>query len=415
VSSTDSKATTKELAAAAEALHASPRDLGAWWSIADAYARLGDSRAANECLADLGRAASDLGAVALAVSCVLALRENGDTRQAGALLDRIAKTHCRDSKRVEHAQGRVPPAPPSSTAPAAQANADAKKSAMAAVKAAIKDARARAPKTLPPTPLVRFLSADDFQTLVGVMTRLQFSRGNVVVDLGDSAEALFWIARGGVEVSRGEKLLGELRSDAFFGEIALIGATTRTARVACLEETEVLVIPATAALELAGKAPSLAKVLASHARSRLLSNVMRTSELFRRLSNDEKRSLLPHFETTLAEAGDSVLSAGQDNSCFFVLASGGCDVMLGETCISQLGVGDGFGEMSMLGRKPATFDVVATSSALLLSVSRDKFDQVAADHPELLAEVYKLLVEREKENEGTMADATIVDADDLII
>ena len=89
--------------------------------------------------------------------------------------------------------------------------------------------------------------------------------------------------------------------------------------------------------------------------------------------------------------------------------------MLGDTCISQLGVGDGFGEMSMLGRKPATFDVVATSSALLLSVSRDKFDQVAADHPELLAEVYKLLVDREKENEGTTADATIVDADDLII
>tara|TARA_R110002096_G_scaffold299503_2_gene493946 strand:+ start:9480 stop:10727 length:1248 start_codon:yes stop_codon:yes gene_type:complete len=415
VSSPDSKAITKELASAAEALHASPRDLGAWWRIADALAELGDTKAAGECLADLGRAASDLGAVALAVSCVLALRKSGDDRRGSALLDRIAKTHCRDSKRVEHAQGRVPPAPPAPAGPAADVDADAKKSAKAAVNAAVKDARARAPKTLPPTPLIRFLSAEDFQTLVDVMTSERFSRGQVIVDFGDTADALYWIARGGVEVSRGEKLLGELRSDAFFGEIALIGATTRTARVACLEETDVLVIPAVAALELVGKAPSLAKVLASHARSRLLSNVMRTSELFRRLSRDERRSLLPHFETTIAEEGDFVLKAGEDNQSFFVLASGSCSVMSGDTSISELGVGHGFGEMSMLGRKPATFDVVATSSALLLSVSRDKFNTIAADHPELLAEVYKLLVDRERENEGVAVDATIVDADDLII
>ncbi len=415
MSSTDSKATTKELASAAEALHASPRDLSAWWQVAEALAELGEDRAATDCRADLGRAASELGAVALAVSCVLALKESDNDRLATALLDRIAKTHCRGSKRVDHAQGRVPPAPPAPANPATTPKGDAKKRAQTAIRAAIKDAQTRAPKVLPATPLVRFLSAEDFQTLVGVMTRKRFARGNVIVDLGDPADALYWIARGGVEVSRGEKLLGELRSDAFFGEIALIGATTRTARVACLEETEVLVIPASAALELAGKAPSLAKVLASHARSRLLSNVMRTSELFRRLSNDEKRSLLPHFETSLAETGDLVLTAGQDNERFFVLASGSCRVMAKDTCISELAVGDGFGEMSMLGRKPATFDVVAEGPALLLSVSRDKFDQIASDHPELLAEVYKLLVEREKENEGGTVDATIVDADDLII
>ncbi len=247
------------------------------------------------------------------------------------------------------------------------------------------------------------------------METRRYSRGDVIVDLGDSADALFWISRGGVEVSRGEKLLGELRSDAFFGEIALIGATTRTARVACLEETDILVIPASATLKLAGKAPSLAKVLASHARSRLLSNVMRTSELFRRLSSEEKRSLLPAFEASFLESGEAALKAGQENESFFVVASGMCEVRSGDTCIAELELGDGFGEMSMLGRKPATFDVVAARPSLLLSVSRDKFDEIAERHPELLTEVYKLLVDRERENEGSVADATIVDAEDLII
>lgn len=403
------------LASAASDLLASPRDTGAWWRIADALEAVGEKKAASSCRADLGRAASDLGAVSLAVACVLALKESGELREAEVLLDRVAKTHTRDSKRLEYAQTKVPPAPPARAATPSDASGDPIESAKAAVKAAVKDARARAPKTLPPTPLVRFLDSKDFRTLVSVLKRKRFDRGDVVVDLGDAADALFWIARGAVEVSRGEKLLGELHADAFFGEIALIGDTTRTARVACLDETELLVMPAKAALELAGKAPSLAKVLASHARSRLLSNVMRTSELFRRLSSEEKRSLLPRFETRVVEEGESVLTAGKENDTFYVLASGSCEVRDGDTYISGLDVGHGFGEMSMLGRKPATFDVVATKPALLLSVSRDKFDEIARSHPELLAEVYNLLVSREKENAGETAPAAVVDADDLII
>ncbi len=418
VSSQDSSSADDNVLAAAKALLASPRDLGVWWSLAEELVNLDENTMAASCYSDLGRAASDLGAVALSVSCVLVLRESGEERLASTLLDRVSKTHCRDSKRVDHAQSQVPPAPPSAggTGKPLGQQVDAKKSALAAIKAAVKDARARAPKLLPPTPLVHFLGVGDFQALVAVMTRSCYQRGDVVVDLGDEAVALYWISRGGVEVSRDEQLLGELRSDAFFGEIALIGATTRTARVACLEETEVLVIPASAALEFAAKAPSLAKVLASHARSRLLSNVMRTSELFRRLSAEERHSLLPHFQTRLTEPGEVVVTAGQENDSLFVLATGHCEVREGERCISSLAVGSGFGEMSMLGRKPATFDVVATDTALLLSISRDKFDQIASDHPELLAEVYKLLVAREKKNvSGTAECDDVVDAADLVI
>jgi cAMP-dependent protein kinase regulator len=219
------------------------------------------------------------------------------------------------------------------------------------------------------------------------------------------------MARGSAEVSRGGKLLGELRSDSFFGEIALVGATTRTARVACLEDTYLLVIPAAAVGDMAVKAPNLAKVLATHARTRLLSNVTRTSEIFRRLSSEEKRSLLPRFETLFAEDGDHLVRRGTTNESLFVLVSGQCEVRDEEGLVTTLGVGDGFGEMSMLGRKPATGDVVAIGSVVLLRVSRDMFDSIAMAHPELLAEVYGLLVAREREN----SDAIIHDADDLVI
>jgi CRP-like cAMP-binding protein len=163
--------------------------------------------------------------------------------------------------------------------------------------------------------------------------------------------------------------------------------------------------------DMAVKAPSLAKVLASYARQRLLSNVMRTSELFQRLSSEEVHSLLPRFESSFADPGEFVLERGKPNEALYVLVSGRCEVRDGDDVVTSLGVGDGFGEMSMLGRKEATLDVVASEPVVLLRVSRDKFDEIAMAHPELLTEVYRLLVSREKEN----SEAIIHRADDLVI
>ena len=78
----------------------------------------------------------------------------------------------------------------------------------------------------------------------------------------------------------------------------------------------------------------------------------------------------------------------------------------GDKVVSELQVGDGIGEMSLLARRPATFDVVAVDRTVVLSLSREKFDQVAVNHPTLLAEVYKLLVQRESANQALVHDAS---------
>lgn len=399
----------------ASALGSTPRDLDTWWQLAIALELAGESAAAKDALSDLGRTANDLGAVSLAVACALRLKSGSHSRDAVTLLDRVSKTHCKGSKRVDPKSGSVPPAPPAPVRSSELAPAEGKDAAVAAaiaaMKSAAKAARARVPKSLPPTPLLNGLSGQQLETLVGYMTLSTLKQGDVVVDAGDPADALYWIARGSAEVSKDDKLLGELQSDAFFGEIALVGASSRTARVACLQDSVIIEIPSSAIGELALKAPKLASVLAGYARSRLLSNVMRTSELFRRLNSDERRSLLLGFETRFAEADEFLITSGEENNSLFVLVSGRCEVRDGGEVLTSLEVGDGFGEMSMLGRKEATYDVVAVVPTLLLHVSRDKFDEIAMAHPELLAEVYKLLVAREKENR----DALVHDATDLVI
>lgn len=405
-----------EVSTLARELHARPRDFGTWWRLAETLAQLGADKDSREAYADLGQSASEVGAVGLAVACVLRLRGAKDARSAEVLLERISKTHCKGSGRVDPKLRRVPPAPPAedATEPGPEPTSDrlaAIKAAHAAMQAAGKAARARAPQKLPPTPLVGVLDAKELRSLIEVMTLESYARGDVVVDVGEPAASLYWIARGTAEVSRGDKLLGELQSNSFFGEIALVGSTTRTARVACIEPSHILCIPSQAVVELAGREPRLAKMLASYARSRLLANVMKTSELFQRLSHDERASLLPKFEVKHFAAGETLIGRGKENDSLYVLVSGHCEVQDDGGVVAALNVGDGVGEMSMLGRKPATFDVVATRDTLALGVTRDQFDEIAMAHPGLLAEVYKLLVEREREN----SDALIHDADDLII
>ena len=401
------------LGQAAARLAAAPTHLGAWWELCAALAAAGKKTEARKALVELGRSASALGHAGLAVACARALDGAGEAKAAADLLRKLAGEHGHSSKKIDRALRSAPPAPPPAepTAPGASVEAPADDAAaleMAgkAIKAAAASARSRAPDSLAPTPLISVLEPDEVRELCGVMELESYAPGDVVVEMGQPATALYWIARGAVHVTRAEHLLGELRGNQFFGEIALVSGTTRTARVTATRPTLLLRIPAEAVEKLAARAPRLGKVLARHARARLLASVMRTSELFSRLSEDERAGLLPLFDTELFESGDTLITSGENGDRLFVVASGRCEVRDGDAVLAELGVGDGVGEMSLLARRPATFDVVAVARTVCLSLSREKFDEVAVNHPGLLAEVYKLLVQRESENQALVHDAS---------
>ncbi len=403
-----------ELARAAAALTSNPADLGAWLRTATMLAANNRREDAICAFSFLGEAANQLGQVALAVACARWLADAGKKETSERLVDAVARTHCRGSKKVDWSvrPALVVPPPPSSAPEVAPCTLDqAVSAANDAVRRAMKSAAENAPAKLPPTPLIRFLDASDLRELVGVMQLMRRPAGQVVVRVGQPAESLYWIARGTVRVSRGEHELGALRSGAFFGEIALVGGTTRTARVTCVEETWLLAIPSKSVEAVATRSPKLAKVLAEYARARLLANVMQTSELFSRLSEDERRQLLPRFNLELVPAGAQLIEQGIEHDHLYVVVSGSCEVREDDAVLATLGVGDGVGEISLLARKPAVASVVALEETALLSLSRSAFDDVAVKHPNLLAEVYKLLVEREKANRA----AIIHDAEELII
>ena len=404
-----------DLARVAAELAAAPQDLGAWLAVCAALADAGKKTEAARGFAQLGAAASDLGQVALAVGCARWLEQNRQSAAARKLSADIAAAHSRGSGRVDPAARPAPPPRGSARTPVAPPTAgslaEAVKAAVAAMTAARAAAEARVPERVPATPLLHALLADDVTRLLSLMKLERRPAGTVVVDVGQPASALYWIARGAASVTRAEHRLGELRSGALFGEIALVGGTTRTARVVCDEDTWLLEIPSTAIEELAGKAPALAKVLAEYARARLLANVMHTSVLFQRLGDGERAELLSRFVPRVLAAGERVITRGVANDTLFVVVSGKLEVRGEGGLVAGLTAGDGAGEMSLLSGQPAVADVVAAEPTAVLTLARAAFDVAASSHPGLLAEVYKLM--REREQAGT--DALVVDAEELIV
>jgi len=443
-----------DLTRATRRLRAHPLDHGAWLEVAALLTALGNADDAELAFATIGEGARIGGQVALAVACGRHLAELGSVG-GPELLERVIDTYA-DVKRPR--AGTTPPTPygelqvvsSSAGAPVVpEGTGTPLEEARLVVEKLGAWLTVRWVAKVPQAPLLSSLSKPGARALVGVMTARAYPAGSVIIEAGAPATALYWLAHGTVTVARenpdndqslarpsgrarenpdnDQSLarpsgrasenpdnewtdLGELQSGAFFGEIALVGGTRRTARVTAHDDVWLLEIPARAIEIAAQKQPKLAEVLAFHARQRLLANLVRTSELFRGLGDDDRDGLLEKFTTQLVPEGTTFITEGKKNEHLWVVVSGRCSVKSAGSAITELGPGAAVGEISLVSGAPAVADVVAIEPAVLLRLSRQDFEVVAKKYPALLAEVEKLVVARETANRALFQDAS-----DLIV
>jgi CRP-like cAMP-binding protein len=401
--------TVEHLTRATERLRAHPHDQGAWLELAAIHHALGNTEDAELAFATIGEGARIGGQVALAVACGRHLAELGSVR-GPELIDQVVDTYAagggyttgRPPVGAPSAPEEPPEVPPGTGTPVEQA-----RTLVAKLGAWLTQ---RHVDGIPRAPLLSSLSKPGARALVGVMTARAFPAGAVIIEIGHPATSLYWLAHGTVKVARDNTELGELHTGAFFGEIALVGGTTRTARVTASEDVWVLEIPARAIETAAQRFPKLAEVLANHARTRLLANLTRTSELFRALDEDDRDALLARFSTELVPAGTTFIHEGEINDHLWVVVTGRCQVQSAGSSIAELGPGAAVGEISLVSGAPAVASVSTVEPAVLLRLSKKDFSVVAKKHPKLMEEVEKLVVARETANRALFQDAS-----DLIV
>ena len=116
-------------------------------------------------------------------------------------------------------------------------------------------------------PLFSSLDAAAISELTGMLRAHKIPQGSVIVRRGDSGESMFFIAHGQVEavVPDGSFLL---HAGEFFGEIAVLGKTKRTATVIAREACELLVLDAADLLKVMEKNPQVEVALRNIAAAR---------------------------------------------------------------------------------------------------------------------------------------------------
>ena len=99
-------------------------------------------------------------------------------------------------------------------------------------------------------------------------------------------------------------------------------------------------------------------------------------------------------ETREFAAGDTIFTAGERGTEFFVLKSGVVSVRLGNRVLQTLGEGEIFGEMALIDDEPRSATVVADTDVVVVPVDETQFLFMTSEAPYFALSLMRVLVQR---------------------
>jgi CRP-like cAMP-binding protein len=276
---------------------------------------------------------------------------------------------------------------------------------------------------VPMLPLYGELEPKTLKKLLALQEVRVLDEGETAIEQGDEGIEAFTVARGILRAIRinknGETILAALGPGAIFGEMALVSRAPRAASIRAAEPCLLLVMGKQHLEILAAEEPMISRELVSFCRGRMVSNLIRHSEILSAIKPEKRRELIDKFEIRGFESGELLVRQGQNRAGLFLIASGSVEVTSNDSegdkvIIAQLGPGEVVGEISLVLRRPATADVVAIVPTIAMELTQERFHEVIREHPSMLGELYELATKREEETRSVVAQKA-VDVDDIVL
>ena len=135
-------------------------------------------------------------------------------------------------------------------------------------------------------------------------------------------------------------------------------------------------------------------------------DILRSLDIFEPLDEDNLRDLSAQLQ--LKEYGENkiVLKQGDPGTSLYIVLEGRVAVIADDgQVLSEMTVGDVFGEMSLLSGEPVTTSVHSREKTRLATLSSKNFKHVLSKYPVLQVFFYRMLVERSQAN--TLRGGTI--------
>jgi len=121
---------------------------------------------------------------------------------------------------------------------------------------------------------------------------------------------------------------------------------------------------------------------------------LKANPLFADLSRKECRALAQRTDDVDLEEGRKIVREGEWSYEFFAIEEGTAEVRRGEQFLAELGPGDFFGEMGLVGDTRRNATVIATSPVKVIVMTAQAFRQTARELPEVAAKIRAAIEER---------------------
>jgi CRP/FNR family cyclic AMP-dependent transcriptional regulator len=119
--------------------------------------------------------------------------------------------------------------------------------------------------------------------------------------------------------------------------------------------------------------------------------------LFAGLSRKERRALAPRMDEVELEEGRKIVREGEFPYEFFAIEDGTAEVRRGEQFLAELGPGDFFGEMGLVGDTRRNASVIARSPMTVVVMTAPAFRQTARELPEVARRIRGAVEERSRQ------------------
>ena len=116
--------------------------------------------------------------------------------------------------------------------------------------------------------------------------------------------------------------------------------------------------------------------------------------LFAGLNRKERRALAPRTDEVELEEGRVIVREGEWAYEFFAIEAGTCEVRRGDQLLAELGPGDFFGEMGLVGDTRRNASVVAKSPLTVVVMTAQAFRQTSRELPEVAGKIRAAIEER---------------------
>jgi CRP-like cAMP-binding protein len=278
-------------------------------------------------------------------------------------------------------------------------------------------------KSLAPVPLFSLLSKEACYPILEIVQLRTFQPGEVVVHAGDPGTSIYLLVHGEVEVHEGEdeksKTLARLVSGSVFGEMALITDAPRVASAVALRESHILELPLEDLEAAAEDMDDITWAVAKFTRKRFLNNLLITSPVFSPFSQKGRKEILERFTSVGVPTDEIIIREGTPGPGLYLILGGEVEVnkFEGDTRVHLANLKEGaiFGEISLVRDSPTTATVKATRGGEFLFLSKEDFQELVSERPEIKEALAKLSDERIHEQTQAIAQANVISEDGAVI